>query len=95
MKANDPLAKLLKAAARAERTAPLAPQELSFRVQSRVLAARRGLTESFLFLPLFRRALLCAAAIALIAGGLAIQGHDTPDPYEYPLNYSLATAYLQ
>jgi hypothetical protein len=96
MKASDPLAKLLKAAARAERMAAPEPAALPFGLETRVLAALRNATEPFPFLPLFRRALAFAAAIALLSGSLVLQRSDNaPDPYEFTVNYSLATAYLQ
>ena len=99
MKASDPLAKLLKAAARAERAAAPLDLELPARVEQRVLAAtrasRRERSDSFAFLPLFRAALACSAAVALLCAGMHLKRGETPDAYAYTLNYSIAAAYLE
>lgn len=100
MKANDPLAKLLKAAARAERGARLAEAgaeapALPFGLETRVLAARRAAGENFPFLPLFRGALACASVIAVLSAALYLRRGETPDAYEYTLNYSIAAAYIE
>lgn len=99
MKANDPLAKLLKAAARAQREERLAgsPEQstLPFGLETRVLAARRTATDGFAFLPLFRGALACASVIAVICASLYLKKSNSPDAYEYTLNYSIAAAYME
>lgn len=96
MKADDPLARLLKAAARAEREAGAGSEALSAAVQNRVLAARRAAhEEGFPFLPLFRGALACASVIAVICASLLLRGNETPDAYEHTLNYSIAAAYME
>lgn len=94
MKANDPLNKLLKAAAAAERAAVPAPEEMPFGLATRVLAARNG-PDTFSFLPLFRGALACAAVIAIVCASLHHQRQETPDLYDYTLNYSVAAAYIE
>jgi hypothetical protein len=100
MKPDDPLAKLLKAAARAEREARLAQPEaespaLPFGLETRVLAARKTAGETFPFLPLFRGALACASVIAVLSAGLYFRKAETPDVYEYTSSYSIAAAYIE
>ena len=95
MKANDPLNKLLRAAARAERESAPRPLEMPFGWETRVLAAARAQTEPFSFLPLVRAAFACAAVVALACASLTLQKRSAPDVYEATLNYSIAAAYLE
>jgi hypothetical protein len=98
MKADDPLARLLKAAARAAREAPASEgaEFLSAGLQNRVLAARRAAQDdSFPFLPLFRGALACASVIAVLCASLLLRKDEAPDAYEFTLNYSIAAAYIE
>jgi hypothetical protein len=94
MKANDPLAKLLRAAARAEREATPAPAEMPFGLATRLLAERRAAEDLFPLLPLFRWAVACSALIAITCAGLHLKRPEAPDVYE-SLNYSLVAAYMQ
>ncbi len=96
MKANDPLGKLLQAAARAERFTPSATASMPYGWENRILReARRSKEEVFAFLPLFRGAVACAAAIALISASIHFMDRKKPDLYDYTLNYSLASAYIE
>lgn len=96
MKANDPLDRLLRAAAQAERASIEPSLAMPFGWETRVLAASRGGAPDLLaFLPLLRRALAGAGAIALACATLYFQEREVPDVYQYTLNYSLASAYLE
>jgi hypothetical protein len=95
MKRNDPLEKLLRAAARAEREAASEELAMPFGWETRVLAAARKSRDQFVFLPLFRGALACAAALAILCAGFSLSRREQPDVYDYTMNYSIAAAYFK
>lgn len=83
MKPNPkPLDRLLRAAAAVPQPAP---GELPFAVEARVLAswrARPAADDIWMLLPIFRRGLLAACALMVVALALSVQQWNRPDQTE-------------